>query len=59
MVSLIGVFGVLMVARAGAQTTDNKSLDEVDKELSNLISSIWALQLQENAYYQQTGTQMK
>jgi len=32
--------------RAFAQT-DSKSLDEVNKELSNPISSIWALQLQE------------
>jgi len=40
-----------MVARAGAQTTDNESLDEVDKEPSNLTSSIRALRLQENAYW--------
>jgi len=30
---------------------DGKSLDEVNKELSNPISSIWALQLQENTYW--------
>src|ERR1700730_15397211 len=51
MITLIGVFGLLMVARAVAQTTDGKSLDEVNKELSNPISSIWALQLQENTYW--------
>ena len=44
------VIGFLIVASA-AQTTDGKSLDEVNKELSNPISSIWALQLQENTYW--------
>jgi hypothetical protein len=51
MITLIGVFGLFMVARAAAQTADGKSLDEVNKELSNPISSIWALQLQENTYW--------
>ncbi|HTJ08674.1 MAG TPA: hypothetical protein VL393_03205 [Candidatus Binataceae bacterium] len=37
--------------RASAQTTDDKSLNEVNKQLSNPISSIWALQLQENSYW--------
>ena len=45
------VFGFLIVASAAAQTTDGKSLNEVNKELSNPISSIWALQLQENTYW--------
>ena len=44
------VIGFLIVASA-AQTTDGKSLDEVNKELSNPISSICALQLQENTYW--------
>ena len=47
----LAVFGFLIVAGAAAQTTDGKSLDEVNKELSNPISSIWALQLQENTYW--------
>jgi hypothetical protein len=33
---------------AAAQTGEGKSLDEANKELSNPISSIWALQPQEN-----------
>jgi hypothetical protein len=58
---LIGVLGFLVVANASAQTTQNpppvdesnlpdnqKSVTEVNKELSNPISSIWALQIQEN-----------
>jgi hypothetical protein len=36
---------------AFAQTGGSESLDKVSKELSNPISSIWALQLQENAYW--------
>jgi hypothetical protein len=60
-IALIGVLGFLVVANASAQTTQNpppvdepnlpdnqKSLTEVNKELANPISSIWALQLQEN-----------
>jgi hypothetical protein len=50
-IALIGIVGLLVVAPAAAQTADNKSLDEVNKELSNPISSIWALQLQENTYW--------
>ena len=50
-IALIGILGLLVVAPAAAQTTDSKSLDEVNKELSNPISSIWALQLQENTYW--------
>jgi len=34
-----------------ADTANNKSLDEVNQELSSPISSIWALQLQENNYW--------
>ena len=64
MVVLIGVLGFLVVANASAQTPPNpppvdestlpdnqKSVTEVNKELSNPISSIWALQLQENTYW--------
>jgi hypothetical protein len=40
-----------VVPRVSAQTADDKSLDEVNKQLSNPISSIWALQLQENTYW--------
>ena len=50
-IALIGILGLLAVATAAAQTADSKSLDEVNKELSNPISSIWALQLQENTYW--------
>jgi len=50
-IALIGLLGLLIVAPAAAQTADNKSLDEVNKQLSNPISSIWALQLQENTYW--------
>jgi hypothetical protein len=51
LVALIALLGVLQVAAATPQTTDSKSLDEVNKELSNPISSISALQLQENTYW--------
>jgi hypothetical protein len=51
LVALIALLGFLHVAAATPQTTDSKSLDEVNKELSNPISSIWALQLQENTYW--------
>jgi hypothetical protein len=50
-IALIGLLGLLTVIRASAQTTDDKSLNEVNKQLSNPISSIWALQLQENSYW--------
>ena len=48
---LFSLLAFLQVASAAAQTADNQSLDEVNKELSNPISSIWALQLQENTYW--------
>jgi hypothetical protein len=41
----------LHVPSSAAQTPESTSLDEVNKELSNPISSIWALQLQENTYW--------
>src|ERR1700686_3139834 len=51
LLTLIALLSCLLVAAAAAQTADSKSLDEVNKELSNPISSIWALQLQENTYW--------
>ena len=38
---------------------NQKSLTEVNKELSNPISSIWALQLQENTYFIHPGIEDK
>jgi hypothetical protein len=49
--SLLALLSSLHVASAAAQTGDGKSLSEVNKELANPISSIWALQLQENTYW--------
>ena len=51
LITLVGILGLLIVLPAAAQTAKDKSLDEVNKELSNPISSIWALQLQENTYW--------
>lgn len=48
---LVGLLGMVLVAPVSAQANDDKSLDEVNKQLSNPISSIWALQLQENTYW--------
>jgi hypothetical protein len=48
---VVAILDFAVVFRALAQATDGKSLDEVNKELSNPISSIWALQLQENTYW--------
>jgi len=45
------ILGFTVVSRSFAQTSDGESLSEVNKELSNPISSIWALQLQENTYW--------
>ena len=49
--ALIAALALLYISPASAQTADNKSLDEVNKELSNPISSIWALQIQENTFW--------
>lgn len=72
LIALIGVFGVLVVANASAQTppnpappapvatappTDNAT--EINKELSNPISSIWALQIQENTFFIHSGIEDK
>jgi hypothetical protein len=51
LIALAGVLGLLVVVPAAAQSANDKSLDEVNKELSNPISSIWALQLQGNTYW--------
>ena len=40
-----------VVSPAVADSADSQSLTEVNKELSNPISSIWALQLQQNTYW--------
>lgn len=71
-VVLIGVLGFLVVGNASAQTTPNpppvdestlpdnqKSETEVNKELSNPISSIWALQIQENTFFIHPGIEDK
>ena len=47
----LALLGLTFGSGAFAQTADSKLLDEVNKELSNPISSIWALQLQENTYW--------
>jgi len=39
------ILGLTVVSRAFGQTGENQSLDEVNKELSNPISSIWAFLL--------------
>ena len=49
--ALFALLLFLYVPSAAAQTADSKSLDEVNKELSNPISSIWALQIQENTFH--------
>ena len=48
---LLTLLVFLHVPFSAAQTADSQSLNEVNKELSNPISSIWALQLQENTYW--------
>ncbi len=51
LLALLAICSLTDAVSAAAQTSDSKSLDEVNKELSNPISSIWALQLQENTYW--------
>jgi hypothetical protein len=50
----LGTLALTAAPPASAQTADRESLNEVNKELSNPISSIWALQLQENTYWLNT-----
>ena len=49
--ALIAILGSLIVLTAATRTADSQSLDEVNKQLSNPISSIWALQVQQNTYW--------
>jgi hypothetical protein len=71
-VALIGVLGLLVVASVSAQTLPNSAptvpaatapptdeATEVNKELSNPISSIWALQIQENTFFIHPGIEDK
>jgi hypothetical protein len=71
-VALVWLVVICGAAHAVAQTTQNpspvdesqppdnqKSLTEVNKELSNPISSIWALQLQENTFFIHPGIEDK
>src|SRR5271167_209929 len=51
LLALLAIWVLTAAVPAAAQTPNGKSLDEVNKELSNPISSIWALQLQENTYW--------
>ena len=48
---MAAILGLLAVANVWAQSADDKSLDEINKKLANPISSIWALQFQENTYW--------
>jgi hypothetical protein len=41
----LAILSLTVAGHAAAQTSESKSLDQVNKELSNPISSIWALQL--------------
>ena len=51
-VGLAVALSLLMIVHAGAdETASDKAADEVNKQLSNPISSIWALQLQQNTYW--------
>jgi hypothetical protein len=51
-VALAVALSLLMIVQAGAdETASDKAADEVNKQLSNPISSIWALQLQQNTYW--------
>jgi len=50
-IALIGFIALLTVVPASAQTAGQESLDEVNKQLANPISSTWALFLQQNTYW--------
>ena len=51
LLTFLAIWVLTAAVPVAAQTSDSKSLDEVNKELSNPISSIWALQFQENTYW--------
>jgi hypothetical protein len=64
LIAVTGVLGLFVVANASAQALPNSppKLDdatEVNKELSNPISSIWALQIQENTFFIHPGIEDK
>ena len=64
LIALTAILCLLLVANASAQTPPNPppALDdatEVNKELSNPISSIWALQIQENTFFIHPGIEDK
>ena len=48
---LIALLGLLGAARSAAETAYDQSLDAVNKQLANPISSTWALFLQQNTYW--------
>jgi len=50
-IALIGFASSLMALRAYGQTADHESLDAVNKQLANPISSTWALFVQQNTYW--------
>jgi hypothetical protein len=50
-IAILAIVTLTLPRSSAAQTAKTESLDEVNKELSNPISSIWALQLQENTYW--------
>jgi hypothetical protein len=71
-IALLGVLSFLVVANGSAQTLPNPApaaqaatapltdeATEVNKELSNPISSIWALQIQENTFFIHPGIEDK
>jgi hypothetical protein len=51
LLAVVAIQALTVAVPAAAQEPESKSLDEVNKQLSNPISSIWALQLQENTYW--------
>jgi hypothetical protein len=64
LIVLAGILGLVIVSNTFAQTPPNPApkLDdatEVNKELSNPISSIWALQIQENTFFIHPGIEDK
>lgn len=59
LLTLVALLGVLYVSSAAAQTPTTDEATEVNKELSNPISSIWALQIQENTFFIHPGIEDK
>jgi hypothetical protein len=51
-IALIGVFCLVLSGRSAAdESAADQAADQINKQLSNPISSIWALQLQQNTYW--------